>query len=130
MCIDLGEVCSLGFLEICFHICQRFSYMEIMVVRRLQREGYSASMWVCVCVCLIGSCRTDMPRLKCAFPVPAVMELFLSTSFYFFLFPPTLIYPQECLFHSPRAHPTAITSSNRCRAFSIRISPIFFSCLV
>lgn len=58
--------------------------------------------------------------LRCAFCNGAI-----SVNLFFFLnfLPPSLIYRRECLFHSPSEHPRAITCSNRCRSFSIWVSP-------
>lgn len=105
LCIGLWK-CLLGFLEMCLHICLRFSYDGNMVVGRLQRElWYLVSIkwdfFQCVCMhvgtCLYFAVLLDHAGLICplsldwndcavclwcSLAVPAVTKLFLSTSFF------------------------------------------------
>lgn len=100
----------------------------------------STCMWECVLLSLfcslIGSCRADMPSepwLKWLYCVSlmffgcACCNEAISVNLFFYFLPPSLIYRWECLFHSPSVHPRAISCSNRCLSFSIRISPFFLT---
>lgn len=121
-----------------------FIYEGFPTMERLQTQ-----LWYCVPIklhflrlfctlyfaSLIGSCRTDMPSeplLKWCYVVlmcfccaccNGAISVNVFLLFFFYFLPPSLIYPPECLFHSPSVHPRAISCSNRCRSFSIHISP-------